>query len=77
MAVLSESYLPNLEKHTTELALTFGIAPKTFRWYVDDFHAQFGSRNNTTEFLNVFNSQDPPIEYENDNRELNYLDVII
>ena len=34
MVVLSESYLQNLEK-----ALTFGIAPKTFRRYVDDSHA--------------------------------------
>ena len=39
MVVLLESYLQNLEKHATELALTFGIAPKTFRQYVDDSHA--------------------------------------
>ena len=64
-----------------ELALTFGIAPKTFRRYVDDSHARFESRNNATEFLNVLNSQDPRIQYtlqyESDNKELNFLDVTI
>ena len=40
------------------LALTFGIARKTFCRYADDSHAYFGSRNNATEFLNVRNSQD-------------------
>ena len=37
MVVLLESYLQSLEKHATELALTFGIAPKTFRQYVDGY----------------------------------------
>ena len=76
MVVLSESYLQNLEKNTIELAL---IAPKTFRRYVDDSHARFGSRNNANEFLNVLDSQDPQIqytiEYENEHKELNFLDV--
>ena len=57
MVVLSESYLQYLEKYAIELALTFDIAPKTFRRYVDDSHARFGSRNNATKFLNVFNSK--------------------
>ena len=61
MVVLLESYLQSLEKHATELALTFGIAPKTFRQYVDDSHAQLGSRQKATEFLNVLNIQDPQI----------------
>ena len=52
MAVLLENYLQNLEKHAIEFALKFGIAAKTFRPYVDVSHARFGSRNNTTEFLN-------------------------
>ena len=64
-----------------ELASTVDIALKTFRRYVDDSHARFGSRNNATEFLNVLNSQDPQIqytmEYENDNKEINFLDVTI
>ena len=50
MVVLSESYLQYLEKNAIELALTFDIAPKTFRRYVDDSHARFGRRNNATEF---------------------------
>ena len=69
----------SLEKHAIELALTFGIAPKTFWPYVDDSHAQLGGRNNAVEFLNVLNSQDLQIqyntEYENDNKELNFSDV--
>ena len=81
MVILSESYLQNLEKNAIELALTFDIAPKTFRRYVDDTHARFGSRNNATEFLNVLNSQDSQIqytiEYENDHKELNFLDATI
>ena len=81
MVVLSESYLQNLEKNAIELALRFDIAPKTFCRYVDDSHARFGSRSNATEFLNVLNSQDPQIqyttEYENEHKELNFLDVTI
>ena len=51
MVVLSESYLQNLEKNAVELALRFGIAPKTFRRYVDDdSYAPFGSRNNVNEY---------------------------
>ena len=63
------------------MLLTFDISPKTFRRYVDDFHARFGSRDNATEFFNVLNSRDPQIqytiEYENDNKQLNFLDVTI
>ena len=81
MVVLSESYLQNLEKNAIELALRFDIAPRTFRRYVDDSHARFGSRGNATEFLNVLNSQDPQIqytiEYENEHKELNFLNVTI
>ena len=50
MVVLSENYLKNLEKHSIQLVLRIGIAPKTFRRFVDDSLAQFGSRNNATEF---------------------------
>ena len=81
MIVLSESYLQNLEKNAIELALTFDIAPESFCRYVDDSHAQFGSRNNATEFVNALNSQDTEIqytiEYENDHKELNFLDATV
>ena len=81
LVALSESYLQNLKKHAIELTLKFGITPKTFRRYVDDSHARFGSRKNATEFLNVLNSQDPQIQctiqYKNDNKELNFLDVTV
>ena len=53
----------------------------TFCWYVDNYYARFGNRNNATEFLNVLNSQDPQIqytiEYESDHKELNFLDATI
>ena len=81
MVVLSKSFLQNLEKNAIELAFRFDIAPKTFRRYVDDSHARFGNRNNGNEFLNVLNSQDPQmqyaIEYENEHKELNFLDGTI
>lgn len=35
MVFPSDSYLQNLEKHTIEFALMFGLGPKTFRRYVD------------------------------------------
>ena len=61
--------------------MRFDIAPKTFCRYVDDSHARFGSRSNAAEFLKVLNSQDPQIqytiEYENEPKELNVLDVRI
>ena len=45
------------------------------------FLLQSGSRNNAIKFLNVFNSEDPQIqytiEYDNDHKELNFLDVTI
>ena len=79
IVILSESYLQNFEKKAIELALTFDITPKTFRRCVDDFHARFGSRNDAAEFLHVFDSQDAQIlyiiEYENDHKKLEFLDV--
>ena len=70
-----------LKKNAVELVLRFEIAPKTFGRYIDDSHARFGSRSNANEFLNVLNSQDPQIqytiEYENEHKELNFLDVTI
>ena len=48
---------------------------------VDHSHAWFGSRSNATEFLNVLNSQDLQIqytiEYENEHKELTFLEVTI
>ena len=81
MVALSESCLQNLEKNAIEFASRFDIAPKTFRRYIDDSRVRFGSRNNANEFLNFLNSQEPQIqytiEYENEHKELNFLDVTI
>ena len=61
--------------------MRFEIAPKTLHRYVDYSHAQFGDRSNATEVLNVFNNQDQQIQYtiefENEHKELNFLDVTI
>ena len=61
--------------------MTFGIAPETFCQYIGDSHARFGSRNNAIEILNVINRQDSQLlsstEYENDNKELKFLDVTV
>ena len=61
--------------------MRFDIAPKIFRKYIDDSHARFASRRNATECLNALNSQEPQIkyiiEYENEHKELNFLDVTI
>ena len=61
--------------------MRFDTAPKTFRRYVDDSHARFGSRSNATQFLNVLNTEDPQvqytIEYKNKHKELNFLGVTI
>ena len=81
MVILWESYFQNLEKNAIELALRFDITSKTFRRYIDDSHARFGSRSNATKFLSVLYSQDPQmqytIEYENEHKELNFLDLKI
>ena len=61
--------------------MIFYIAPKTFRRYVDNSHARFGSRSEATELFNVLNFQNQQIqytiEYENEHKELNFLDVTI
>ena len=56
-----QSYLQSLEEHAIALVLTFGIAPTSFARYVGDFIAQFGNRNNATEFFSP-NSQDLHIQ---------------
>ena len=61
--------------------MRFDIPPKTFRRYIDDSYAQFGSRTNATKFLNVLNSQNPHMqytkEYENEHKVLDLLEATI
>ena len=81
MVVLSECYLQKLEDKSISSALVLNIAPKTFKRYVDDSHARFQNKEKSIQFLDILNKQDPAIQYtvefENDNKELNFLDVTI
>ena len=61
MVVLSESYVQNLEHKATAEALTINLAPKTYRWYVDDTHAWFTSKEQSREFQNILNKRDKHI----------------
>ena len=61
--------------------LTIQIQPKTFKRYVDDSHARFTSKHHANIFQKILNKQDPAIqyiiEYENENKSLNFLDINI
>ena len=62
-------------------ALNLNLAPKTFKRFVDDSHARFNNREQSLQFLDILNSQDPSIQYkiefENENKQLNFLDITI
>ena len=81
MFVLSECYLQRIEHISITQALTLNLAPKTFTRFVDDSHARFNNREQSLQFLDILNSQDLsiqyPIEFENENKQLSVLDVII
>ena len=81
MVVLSESYLQHLEHKAIAEALNIQIQPKTFKRYVDDSHARFASKHHANIFQEILNKQDPAIqytiEYENENKSLNFLDINI
>ena len=81
MVVLSESYLQHLEHKAIAEALTINIQPKLFKQYVDDSHARFTSKHHANTFQEILNKQDLAIqytiEYENENKSLNFLDINI
>ena len=81
MVVVAESYLQFLEKKSIQDAMIFGCCPITFRRYVDDSHSRFSTKEQSTEFLKVLNSQDTKIQYtveeEETPGELAFLDVKI
>ena len=66
-----------------DLALSFAlnISPKTFKRYVDDSHARFENKRKSLQFLEILNKQEPSIQYtiefENNQRHLNFLDITI
>ena len=61
-------------------ALNLNLAPKTFKIFVES-HAWFKNREQSLQFLDILNSQDPSIQYtiefENENKQLNFLDITI
>ena len=81
MVVLSECYLQRIEHISITQALTLNLAPKTFKRFVDDSHARFNNRAQSLQFLDILNSQDPSIQYtiefENENKQLSFLDLTI
>ena len=58
MVVLSEC---NLKKIDIFIALTFNLAPKTFKKSVDDSHARFNNGEQSLQFLDILNSQDSSV----------------
>ena len=72
MVVLSECCLQGIEHISITQGLTLNLAPKTFKRFVDDSHARFNNREQSLQFLDILNSQDPSIQYtiefENENK---------
>ena len=81
MVVLSESYVQNLEHKAIAEALNLNLAPKMFRWYLDDTHARFTSKEQSRESQNILHKQDKHIQFtiedENEEKCLNFLDIKI
>ena len=83
MVVLAESFLQTLEKKALQIArsLPTPVAPIMHKRYVDDTHDRFNSKDESETFLAILNNQEPRIkfepEYENNEKELHYLDTTI
>ena len=80
MAILSECY-QIIENISIRWTLTINTAPKMFKRLFDDSHAKSKTGEQSLEFLNILNSQDPSMQYttelKNENKQLSFLDVII
>ena len=81
MVVLPECYLQKIECKTIIETLTYKIAPKTFRRFVDYSQVRFQERSHANEFLEVLNKQDSAmkytVEFEDYKHSLNFLDINI
>ena len=81
MVVLAESYLQMIENQALNISRSRAIpvGPITHRRYVDDSHDRFVDKEKSDEFLTILNSQDErvqfTVEYENSDKELNYLEI--
>ena len=83
MVVMAESFLQHIEKRAVSIALHNNppINLKSFLRYVDDSHARFENFDQVETFKNILNKQHNNIkytvEYEDENKTLNFLDVKI
>ena len=62
-------------------ALNVNLASKTFKRFLDDSYAKSNNREQSLQFLDVLDSQDPSIQYttelENENKQLSFFDITI
>ena len=83
MVILAESFLQMIENKAVTIAksLPSPVNPITHKRYVDDCHDRFKTKEISEEFLSILNEQEPriqfTIEYENSDKELNFLDINI
>ena len=59
MVVLSECYLQRLKEKSIALSFALNISPKTCKCYVDDSHARFENKQQSLQFLEIFNKTHP------------------
>jgi len=83
MVVVAEGFIQDIEKRAFAIAKlpSNSACPITNRRYVDDSHDRFSTKRKCDKFLDIINSIEPNIkftvEYENDKKELNFLDTTI
>ena len=83
MVVMAEAFLQYIENKAIQEAmnLTPPIDLKSYHRYVDDSHARFSNINEAEKFKDILNKQNKniqyTIEYENENKTLNFLDLSI
>ena len=54
MVVISGCYLQRLEERSIAIALTLEIAPKTFKWYVNNSHTRFQNKVRSLKFMYIY-----------------------
>ena len=83
MVVMAEAFLQNIERVAINTALQSNpvIEIKSYKRYVDDSHARFKNNDDANKFHSILNQLHPnikyTIDYEGQNKDLNYLDISI
>ena len=54
MVVISRCYHQRLEERSIAIALTLEIAPKTFKWYVNNSHTRFQNKVRSLKFMYIY-----------------------